>query len=114
MQLCLLNVILGFILLAVIDCNKPPTTGIANYCFKSETCTHSQKEKCGRNRRGMVKRFRDTCDMIKFNCAKRQVFTTVNMDQCKNVPYDDTVIKSEYRSLRKIITLRPALESQAV
>ncbi|XP_053615735.1 uncharacterized protein LOC128678311 isoform X3 [Plodia interpunctella] len=86
MQLCLLNVILGFILLAVIDCNKPPTTGIANYCYQAKDCTHDHKQKCGINKKKKLRRFHDACSMLRFNCRFHDNYTVTKMVACKGLP----------------------------
>ncbi|XP_053615731.1 uncharacterized protein LOC128678310 [Plodia interpunctella] len=64
----------------------PTNTTIAKYCFYAKNCTYNRKQVCGMNKKRRYKRFRDFCDMMKYNCNYRDNFINTAMTKCKTLP----------------------------
>ncbi|XP_041979416.1 uncharacterized protein LOC121733264 [Aricia agestis] len=78
MQVILL---IGFILIFSLD-----DTHGSSKCYKSRICIHTNKEKCGKNRDGEVRRFLDSCDMKEFNCLEDTNYVPTNYEECEDLP----------------------------
>ncbi|CAG9567925.1 unnamed protein product [Danaus chrysippus] len=55
-------------------------------CYQAKICIHDGKEKCGRDEKGNVRRFLDSCDIKEYNCLQKAEYVKVDKSECHDLP----------------------------